>query len=91
MDNLNNISELIANGIGKRSSKHNVDIAEGNIIIKSSTLGDVSLDVELLQENISSVEVARQLIRGISKKNGVKYNSSLQNVADKIFNILKSV
>ena len=91
MENLNNITELIANGIGKRSSKHNVDVADGNIIIKSSTLGDVALDVELLKENVTTVEVARQLVRGISKKNGVKYNSSLQNVADKIFNILESI
>jgi len=91
MENLNNITELIANGIGKRSSKHNVDIAEGNILVKSSTLGEFSLDVELLQENITSIEVARQLVRGIAKKQGVKYNSSLQNVADKMFNILESI
>ena len=91
MENLNNISELIANGIGKRSSKHNVEVSDGNILIKSSTLGEVSLDVELLQENLSSVEIARQLVRGIAKKQGVKYNSSLQNVADKMFNILESI
>ena len=92
MLNLINVSGLVTSGNSGRSSKHSVNTDGDKLVIHSTKFKEsVNLPLKAVKEQITTPEKSRMMMRGICKQLQVKYNSSYQTVADKAFELLKSI
>jgi hypothetical protein len=93
MITLNNIDKLLqdAQAGSARQGKHSITLNNGNIEIASPKFKEgVSIPLVKAKAVIKTVEQSRLLIRHMVKLQGNKYNSSCQNIADKLFDIVKA-
>ena len=89
---LNDIGLLAVEGKSARSSKHSVSTDGDSVVIASTKFKDsIGLPIKALKAEVKTVELSRQVMRGICKRQGVKYISSYQNVADKMFELLSAI
>ena len=92
MINYNDLKVLAVEGQSQRSSKHSVMTDTDSIVITSTKFKEpIALPIDMVKTEVKTVEIARQVLRGICKRNKVKYNSSFQNVADKLFDLLSVI
>jgi len=94
MINYNDIGIMLKEAMAssQRQGKHNIHTDGNTLVITSTKFAEpLVLPLDKSKHFLKSVELSRVLIRHICKLNGVKYNSSMQNVADKAFELLKSI
>lgn len=85
------LSTLVIEGNSGRKSKHHITPNGNKLIITSSNFKtEIELDLTKVTSALTTVEVARQLMRGVCKRQAVKYTSSYQNIADKLFSMIEA-
>ena len=94
MIKIDNINALLVEGKSQRSSKHQVYTDGNDIVIESTKFKDkVAMPINKVKESVKTVEQARVVLRAICKRQSpqIKYISSYQNVADKMYELLKAL
>ena len=82
----NDIAKMLddASKVSGIKSKHLVFVDGDNVKIQSPKLPDIALSLKGLKSAIKNDTQSRMLVRHICRLNNCKYNSSMQNIADKV-------